>query len=145
MIVVVQQVKNAEVLINNKIYSSINKGMLIFIGIHAKDTFDDIKYLVKKIMQLRIFKDASNKMNLSILDLDLSILLISQFTLCANTKRGNRPSFIDAADPDKARKLYDLFIKEIIKYKINIETGEFGANMKINLVNDGPNTFILES
>jgi len=145
MIVVVQQVNNAEVLINNKIYSSINKGMLIFIGIHSKDTFDDIKYLVKKIMQLRIFKDANNKMNLSILDLDLSILLISQFTLCANTKRGNRPSFIDAADPDKARKLYDLFIKEINKYKINIETGEFGANMKINLVNDGPNTFILES
>ena len=145
MITVIQQVKNAKVLINNKIYSSINKGMLIFIGIHAKDTFDDIEYLVKKIMQLRIFKDASNKMNLSILDLDLSILLISQFTLCANTKRGNRPSFIDAADPDKAHKLYNLFIKEINKYKINIETGEFGANMKINLINDGPNTFILES
>ena len=145
MKIVVQQVKEAKVFINNKLYSSINDGMLIFLGIHSKDTLENIKYLINKLVKLRIFKDNTHKMNLSILDLNYSILLVSQFTLYANIKKGNRPSFIDAASPDKAKELYNLFIKELNQYNINLETGKFGEKMDVQLINNGPNTFILES
>ena len=143
--IVIQQVKEAKVFINNKLYSSINDGMLIFLGIHSKDTLENIKYLINKLVKLRIFKDNTNRMNLSILDLNYSILLVSQFTLYANIKKGNRPSFIDAASPDKAKELYNLFIKELNQYNINLETGKFGEKMDVQLINNGPNTFILES
>tara|TARA_A100001011_G_C13869397_1_gene658311 strand:+ start:166 stop:603 length:438 start_codon:yes stop_codon:yes gene_type:complete len=145
MKLVVQQVNYAKVMINNKLYSRINQGLLIFIGIHRDDTLQKITYLIKKILKLRIFTDKNNKMNLSVLDLNLSIMLISQFTLYANTERGNRPSFINTADPTKAEKLYNLFIKELMKSGINLKTGKFGANMQIELINNGPKTFILES
>jgi len=145
MKLVVQQVNCAKVMIDNKLYSKINQGLLVFIGIHREDTLEKIKYLIKKILKLRIFTDKNNKMNLSVLDLNLSIMLISQFTLYANTERGNRPSFINTADPNKAEKLYNLFIKELKKCGINLKTGKFGANMQIELINNGPKTFILES
>ena len=145
MRVVIQQVEEAKVLINKKLYSSINNGMLIFLGIHKKDTVENIYPLVTKIMKLRIFKDDRNKSNLSISDLNFSILLVSQFTLYAKTRKGNRPSYTDAAPPQKARDLYDLFIKELKQYNINLQTGKFGANMDIHLTNKGPNTYILES
>tara|TARA_B100001029_G_C15028611_1_gene435335 strand:+ start:615 stop:1052 length:438 start_codon:yes stop_codon:yes gene_type:complete len=145
MKLVVQQVNYAKVMIDNKLYSKINQGLLIFIGIHKEDTLEKIQYLVKKILKLRILTDKNNKMNLSVLDLNLSIMLISQFTLYANTERGNRPSFINTADTNKAEKLYNLFIKELNEYGINLKTGKFGANMQIELINNGPKTFILES
>ena len=145
MKIVIQNVKEAKVFINNKIHSSIKNGMLIFLGVHSDDTLANIKYLINKLIKLRIFKDNEKKMNLSIQDLDLSIMLVSQFTLYANTEKGNRPSFIDAAPTNKAKELYDLFIKELHKYNINLQTGTFGANMEVHLINDGPNTFILES
>tara|TARA_B100000579_G_scaffold105266_1_gene83784 strand:- start:507 stop:944 length:438 start_codon:yes stop_codon:yes gene_type:complete len=145
MKLVVQQVNYAKVMIDNKLYSQINQGLLVFIGIHKEDTLEKITYLIKKILKLRIFTDKNNKMNLSVLDLNLSIMLISQFTLYANTERGNRPSFINAADPNKAEKLYNFFIKELMKCGINLKTGKFGANMQIELINNGPKTFILES
>ena len=118
MKLVIQQVNCAKVMIDNKLYSKINKGLLVFIGIHREDTLEKIKHLIKKILKLRIFTDKNNKMNLSVLDLNLSIMLISQFTLYANTERGNRPSFINAADSNKAEKLYNLFIKELNEYGI---------------------------
>ncbi len=145
MKVIIQQVEYAKVLIDNKLYSSIDKGMLIFLGIHKDDTVQDINTLVKKILKIRIFKDVKNKSNFSISDLNLSILLVSQFTLYANMKKGNRPSYIDAANPKKAQSLYNLFIKELKQYNINLQTGQFGANMEIHLINKGPNTYILES
>ena len=145
MRVVIQQVEEAKVLINKKLYSSINNGMLIFLGIHKKDTIEHIYTLVTKIMKLRIFKDDRNKSNLSISDLNFSILLVSQFTLYANTRKGKRPSYTDAAAPQKAQDLYDLFIKELKQYNINLQTGKFGASMDIHLINKGPNTYILES
>ena len=145
MKLVVQQVNYAKVMIENKLYSEINQGLLVFIGIHKEDTLEKIQYLIKKILKLRIFTDKNNKMNLSVLELNLSIMLISQFTLYANTKKGNRPSFINTADPNKAEQLYNLFIKELNKCGINLKTGKFGANMQIELINNGPKTFILES
>ena len=145
MKVVIQQAEYAKVLIDNKLYSSIDKGMLIFLGIHKNDTVQDINTLVKKILKIRIFKDVKNKSNFSISDLNLSILLVSQFTLYANMKKGNRPSYIDAAKSKQAQSLYNLFIKELKQYNINLQTGQFGANMDIHLINKGPNTYILES
>jgi len=145
MKLIVQQVDYAKVVINNKLYNAINQGLLIFIGIHKNDTLENIQYLIKKILKLRIFTDENNKMNLSVIDLNLSIMLISQFTLYANIKKGNRPSFINAAEPNKAETLYNLFIKELNQYDVNLKTGKFGADMKIELINDGPKTFILES
>ena len=145
MKVIIQQAESAKVLIDNKLYSSIDKGMLIFLGIHKDDTVQDINTLVKKILKIRIFKDVKNKSNFSISDLNLSILLVSQFTLYANMKKGNRPSYIDAAKSKQAQSLYNLFIKELKQYNINLQTGQFGANMDIHLINKGPNTYILES
>jgi len=145
MKLVVQQVDYAKVLIDNKLYNFINRGLLIFIGIHKNDDLENIQRLIKKILKLRIFTDQNNKMNLSVIDLNLSIMLVSQFTLYADIKKGNRPSFINTADPNKAEKLYNLFIEELSQHNINLKTGKFGANMKIELINDGPKTFILES
>ena len=145
MKLVIQQVKSAKVLINNKVYSSINKGLLVFLGIHQKDTAKSIQYLTKKLLKLRVFIDENNKMNLSIVDLNLSIMLVSQITLYADTQKGNRLSFIKAAKTQEAEQLYNLFISELNKYNINLETGKFGAQMEIKLINEGPKTFILES
>tara|TARA_B000000475_G_scaffold6871_1_gene6318 strand:+ start:246 stop:704 length:459 start_codon:yes stop_codon:yes gene_type:complete len=143
--VLLQRVNSASIEINNKHYSSIKKGLLVFLGIKVDDSLKDVNYLVQKILKLRVFNDNSDSMNLSILDKNYSIMVVSQFTLYANCIKGNRPSFINAEKPKKAKKLYELFIDELKKYNINLVTGKFGANMKINLINNGPVTIWIDS
>ena len=123
----------------------INKGLLVLIGIHQSDTISDIPWLTKKLVELRIFEDEAGKMNLSLLDIKGELLIISQFTLYADCRRGRRPDFIDAAAPQKAEELYNAFIKEIDKYGLSVKTGVFAACMQVHLVNDGPVTIILDS
>lgn len=143
---VIQRVLEAQIEINNSIYSSIKQGLLIFLGIANDDTKQDLDYLVKKIIQLRIFADEQNKMNYNLNDISGEILLVSQFTLIANTKKGKRPSFIEAAPPNFAIPMYELFIAELKKCcNSTIKTGVFGADMKIQLINDGPVTIIIDS
>ena len=145
MRVLLQRVNKASVIINNKNFSSINNGLLVFLGIQTKDSINDVEYLVRKIINLRIFNDENGLMNLSILDKQYSIMLVSQFTLYGNCKKGNRPSFINAEKPEKAKILYQLFIDELNKYNINLKTGKFGANMTVNLINSGPVTLWIDS
>ena len=143
---VIQRVNSASVEVDKKIISKINQGLLIFLGIHFSDSEKDLDWLVKKIVGLRIFSDENEKMNLSISDVDGEILIISQFTLFASTKKGNRPSFLLAAKPEKAIPLYQLFIDKMEKETSKkIATGIFGADMKILLENDGPVTIIIDS
>ena len=143
---VVQRVTKASVTINNSLQSSINKGLLVFLGIENNDTSEDIEWLSGKISRLRIFNDKNGIMNLSVKDIDGEILLISQFTLHASTKKGNRPSYIKAANPDIAIPVYNNFILKL-QSDINkkIETGEFGALMQISLINDGPVTITIDT
>ena len=145
MRILLQRVSQASVIINNNHFSSIDKGLLIFLGIQTGDGLQDIQYLTRKIVQLRIFNDNKGLMNLSILDKKYSHMLVSQFTLYGNCKKGNRPSFINAEKPKKAKILYQLFIDELKKYNINLATGKFGANMTINLTNNGPVTLWIDS
>jgi len=145
MIAILQRVSSAEVYINQKIYDKINDGILILLGINKDDKLNDIDYLINKIMHLRIFNDNNEKMNLSISEISGEILVVSQFTLLADIKKGRRPSFRDSASPDLAEKLYNLFIKNIKKNNLNIATGKFGSMMDIKLINNGPATFILDS
>ena len=145
MIAILQRVSSAEVYINQKIYDKINDGILILLGINKDDKLNDIDYLINKIMHLRIFNDNNEKMNLSISEISGEILVVSQFTLSADIKKGRRPSFRDSASPDLAEKLYNLFIKNIKKNNLNIATGKFGSMMDIKLINNGPATFILDS
>ena len=144
MKLVVQRVVKCDLKINGKIFSSIGYGMVIFIGISKEDDLSILNKLAYKISKLRIFNDEFGKMNKNINEINGEILLVSQFTLYADTKKGNRPSFIAAASPEKAVKIYNSFIEEL-KNHINtkIQTGKFGADMKINLINDGPVTIIL--
>ena len=144
MKLVVQRVVKCDLKINGNIFSSIGYGMVIFIGISKEDDLSILNKLAYKISKLRIFNDEFGKMNKNINEINGEILLVSQFTLCADTKKGNRPSFIAAASPEKAIKIYNSFIEEL-KNHINtkIQTGKFGADMKINLINDGPVTIIL--
>jgi D-tyrosyl-tRNA(Tyr) deacylase len=145
MIALIQKVKNAQVDIDNKLYSKINQGILLFLGIHKRDIKEDAQYLVKKIIQTRIFYDSNNKMNLDIQKTKGSILVVSQFTLYGNLKRGNRPSFINSASHEVAEPLYNYFISLLKEYDITIETGKFRSMMNVNLTNDGPVTLIIES
>ena len=145
MRILLQRVSQASVIINNNHFSSIEKGLLVFLGIQTGDGLQDIQYLTRKIVQLRIFNDNKGLMNLSILDKKYSLMLVSQFTLYGNCKKGNRPSFINAEKPKKAKILYQLFIDELKKYNINLATGKFGANMTINLTNNGPVTLWIDS
>ncbi len=145
MRVVIQRVDNASVLVNSKYTNSINKGYMILLGICTTDTEEDVDYLVNKIEKLRVFEDDNNKMNLSIKDVNGEILLISQFTLYANTKEGNRPSFTDSMKFDDANNMYELFKDSLFKTNIPFKTGEFGADMKVSLINDGPVTIIIDS
>ena len=143
---VIQRVSKASVSINEQICGQIRHGLLILLGIEEADNKDDIDWLSGKIIRLRIFPDEQGVMNKSITESDGDILLISQFTLHASTKKGNRPSYIKAARPDKAIPLYEAFIKQLEEYLgKNIETGEFGALMDISLVNSGPVTIIIDS
>lgn len=145
MRVVIQRVTNASVEINNSVTAKINCGLLTFIGIEVNDSVNDADWLAQKIYQLRIFNDENGMMNLNVNDAKGEILVVSQFTLHAQTKKGNRPSFIDAAKPDQAIPLYNYFIDKLSMFNVNVKTGEFGAMMKIILVNDGPVTIIIDS
>lgn len=146
MKVVIQRVSEAKVTIDKKQVASIQKGLLVLLGIVPEDTQEDIDYLVRKIINLRIFNDEKGVMNTSLLDIDGELLVVSQFTLHASTKKGNRPSYIKAAKPEIAVPLYEAFVKSLrISSKKNIQTGEFGADMKVSLLNDGPVTIIIDS
>lgn len=146
MIAVLQRVTSASVTIDGNIKGSINQGLLILLGIGQDDNMEDIEWLIKKITNMRIFSDQEGKMNLSVKDIDGDLLIVSQFTLLASTKKGNRPSFTDAASPDIAIPLYEKFINMAEKaLGKKVQTGEFGADMKINLLNDGPVTIIIDS
>lgn len=144
MKLLIQRVKRASVKINEETSGEINKGLLVFIGITHGDTFEKADYLVNKLFNLRIFEDNNNKMNCSLKDISGELLLVSQFTLYADTTSGNRPSFINAAKPEFAKEVYEYFIKKCKEIGIKVETGEFGADMKVELINDGPVTIMLE-
>lgn len=145
MRVVVQRVKHASVTIDGNVHGKINHGFLVLLGIKSTDTEQDVDYLVKKVTKLRVFTDENDKMNLALNDINGELLIISQFTLYGNCKDGNRPSFIDAARPNVAIPLYEYFISECKKVIPIVETGIFGADMKVDLLNDGPVTIIIDS
>lgn len=146
MRVVIQKVKRASVTVNNKIISEIKYGLMILVGYELDDGIEDISWLVNKITNLRIFNDHNNKMNLSLKDTDGDILLVSQFTLHASTKKGNRPSFINSFNPNEANKLYKTTIKELEKsLEKKIKCGVFGELMDVELINDGPLTITIDS
>lgn len=146
MKVVLQRVSSASVTIENKIVADIQKGLLILIGIEDSDNQEDIDWLVGKITKIRIFEDENQVMNLSVKDIDGDIITVSQFTLHAATKKGNRPSYIKAAKPDIAIPLYENFVQQLEKeFGKKIQTGVFGADMKVSLLNDGPVTIIIDS
>lgn len=144
MRLLIQRVNNASVTVENKIIGKINKGFLVLLGITHNDSKEEADYLVKKLCNLRVFEDKNDKMNLSIKDIEGELLIVSQFTLYADTSSGNRPSFINAAKPDKANELYEYFIEKCKENNIKTETGIFGANMQVELLNDGPVTILLE-
>lgn len=145
MKLLVQRVSNASVKVENKIIGKINKGFLVFLGVTHTDDEKVADYLVNKLIKLRVFEDENDKMNLSLEDIEGQLLIISQFTLYAETsKSGNRPSFTDAAKPECADKLYKYFVNKCKEKGIYTQTGEFGADMKVELLNDGPVTIMLE-
>lgn len=146
MRVVVQRVSEASVSIEGQIYSQIQQGMLILLGIENKDSQEDIDWLCKKIANLRIFSDENGQMNKSVLDIKGQVLVVSQFTLHAKTKKGNRPSFIEAARPEIAIPLYETFVKRLnLDIQSQVMTGQFGADMQVSLCNDGPVTILIDS
>ena len=145
MIAVLQRVTTGKVKIGDRIVGNIDNGLVILLGVHRDDKEEDIIFLADKVIGLRIFNDNNGKMNISLQDADGSVLVISQFTLCGDWRKGRRPSFTKAADPDKGKLLYDGFINAVRSRGINVETGEFGAAMDVSLVNSGPVTFVLDS
>jgi D-tyrosyl-tRNA(Tyr) deacylase len=146
MRVVIQRVLNASIEINKSIYASINQGLLVLLSIEDSDNSEDIEWLTGKIARLRIFSDSEGVMNCSVSDINGEILLVSQFTLHASTKRGNRPSYIRASGPDVALPLYEKFIERLKNQSgLTIKTGIFGADMRINLLNDGPVTILIDT
>ena len=144
MRIVIQRVSQASVTIDGKIAGEIQQGLLLLVGICPEDGQEDIEYAVRKISQMRIFSDQEDKMNLSVQDVGGQILSISQFSLYADTKKGNRPAFTGAAKPDLATALYDQFNQKLAQ-TVPVQTGEFGADMKVSLVNDGPVTIVLDT
>lgn len=144
MKLLVQRVSSAKVDVDSKTVGKINKGFLVLFGVTHTDTKEIADYLVKKLCNLRVFKDENSKMNLSIKDVDGELLIVSQFTLYADSQHGNRPSFVNSAKPDMANELYEYFVERCRKEVKNVETGIFGADMKVSLLNDGPVTIMLE-
>ena len=144
MKIVLQKVKKASVSVDNKIVGSIDKGYCLLVGVHKESTEEDAKYLAKKISQARLFEDENDKINLSLKDVGGSILSVSQFTLYADTKKGNRPSFTNAAGAEKANELYEKFNKFLREEGVTVETGIFQTMMEVNIVNDGPVTIVYE-
>ena len=144
MKVVVQRVLNASVVVNKEEVGKINSGLLIFVGFTHNDDISNIKYIVNKIVNLRIFDDSNGVMNLSAKELNKQILAVSQFTLYGDVSKGNRPSYINSLNYEEANKLYDLFVEELRNTSLKVETGIFRSDMKVNLINDGPITIIIE-
>lgn len=144
MKLVIQRVKNAKVDVDNKTVGQIEKGFLVLIGIKVGDTKEQADYLVKKVCNLRVFEDENGKMNLSLKDVGGKLLIVSQFTLYGNCNDGNRPSFIEAARPEEAIPLYEYFCNECAEKGIEVQRGIFGADMKVQLLNDGPVTIVME-
>lgn len=146
MRIIVQRVSSANVSIDQEIVGEIGQGFMLLVGVHDNDTEETVNYMARKIANMRIFSDEDDKLNLNIDQVNGSILSISQFTLYARTKKGNRPSFVDAAKPDHGDKMYQLLNESLRKdYNLTVEEGQFGADMQISLVNDGPVTVILDS
>jgi D-aminoacyl-tRNA deacylase len=146
MKVVIQRVSDASVTIDNKEFAKIDRGILVFVGTEDADQLEDIHWLTSKISNLRIFEDDNNVMNLSLKDIDGEMIIVSQFTLHAATKKGNRPSYSKASKPDVARPLYDAFVQQMeVELGKKVPTGQFGADMKVSLVNDGPVTIIIDT
>ena len=141
---VVQRSKESSVTVDGKIIGKIDKGLVVLLGVREDDTIEDLDYIVKKVINLRIFDDENGVMNKSILDVGGDILSISQFTLQADTKKGNRPSYVHAMKGEEAVKLYEEFNRKVSEF-VHVETGEFGADMKVQIYNDGPVTIILDS
>lgn len=145
MKLVIQRVKHASVTVEENVIGTIEHGFLVLLGVGPTDTKETADFLVKKLLNLRIFEDENEKMNLSIRDIDGELLIVSQFTLYADCTQGNRPSFVNAAKPDMANELYEYFVEQCRKENIKkVSTGKFGADMKVELLNDGPVTILLE-
>ena len=145
MRVVVQRVRKAQVTVKNTETGSIRQGLLLLVGIHENDTEEEMEWICRKIMKLRIFDDSDGKMNLSVRDIGGELLVVSQFTLYGDARKGNRPSYVEAAGPEKAEKLYKQMVQYLKEHSdLNVETGRFGAYMDVELLNDGPVTIILE-
>lgn len=142
---IIQRVKHASVTIDNKITGKINDGFLVLLGITSTDTDKEVQWLAKKIVDLRVFNDSDDKMNLGLKDINGELLIISQFTLYGNCIKGRRPSFTEAAKPEMANTLYENFIDACKKQEVHVETGVFGADMKVDLLNDGPVTLIIDT
>lgn len=146
MRLLIQRVSQARVDVSGRTIAQINKGLLVFVGIETDDNQDDIQYLVSKVLQLRIFSDSNGKMNLSVEDINGALLVVSQFTLYAQTKKGNRPSYIKAAIPSISAPLFESFVSTLnVQTKLNVQVGEFGADMQVSLINDGPVTIWMDS
>jgi len=143
---VLQRVKTSKVTVDSKVVGQISKGIMALIGVGRNDSFDDVKWLAEKIVNLRIFEDENGKMNLSLLDVKGELLLVSQFTLFGDCRRGRRPSFTDAAEPSLARELFERFVEYVRDtYPVRVETGVFQEHMEVELINDGPVTLLLDS
>lgn len=144
MKVLIQRVERASVSIDNKLFSQIGAGMLVLLGVEKGDTTENADKLAEKLVKLRIFEDENQKMNLSIVDTKGEMLVVSQFTLCGDCKKGTRPSFDKSAEPKIANELYEYFVSKLNEYNIPCQTGKFGAMMSVELINDGPVTFMVE-
>lgn len=144
MKLVIQRVKESCVEVDGEVVGSIDRGFLVFVGITHTDTKQEADYLAKKVVNLRVFEDNNNKMNLSLKDVNGKLLIVSQFTLYGDCENGNRPSFTNAAKPDMANEIYEYFCQKCAEYGIPVEKGIFGADMKVSLLNDGPVTIIME-
>lgn len=142
---VVQRVSKAEVTVEGKLVGSIKEGLLVLLGVTDSDNEKDINYLSEKIVNLRIFEDESDKMNLSLLDIKGELLIVSQFTLYGDCRKGRRPNFTDAANPSHAKELYEKFLSRCDEYNLKVQSGCFGAHMNVELINDGPVTILLDS
>lgn len=142
---VIQRVSSANVVVDHKVVGEIDKGFLVLLGVEDQDTIQDVEYMAEKVVNLRIFEDDNGKMNLSLLNIEGQLLVVSQFTLLGDCRKGRRPSFVNAAEPVKANELYLKFVEKCKSHGITVQTGIFQADMKVNLCNDGPVTMLVDS